>query len=571
MVSIHKKQLIWLLYMPVAILVIYFAYRTQNQGMSLLTVDYGLFLIVAILVALFPIKTEDSILVLTPGISLATLVIFGFIPEIILSSIALIILMSKANIGPDQHYRYPLNLLMFYFLSAVSAGAYYLTSNVLNILFRAPFSIVAMAVYMFVHLFANQLAMYVIDKYFYNRENIRFFDDNLKFSFYTSLFVVPLSFVLIFLYSSLGVPGIIIGALPFLTVTVGSNFYYKSRSNNLYLRKVNAHSHELNAKKDTQNVLDTFLSSLLHIFPADNLSYFSVQEAKLLIRNGIYTKSGQVDSPNDLFHLSKQSILNKAVTTNAISAYAKASEWTKYCSKDLSYSAESALVLPVKIQNRTTGVILMTHKTRSMYDDMLVSLVEGFYQYFSIALENANHYERLEESSETDYLTELPNLKGFSKHLEKVIETSDFDTLSMIVMDLDRFKRLNDTHGHQAGNDVLKQISNILKTYKSDHTYVARYGGEEFIILLCDYDENEAYDMAETIRYQIENTSYEVVHSIKTNQPETVSGTASFGVATYPTHCSDIYELITMADRAMYMGSKQKGRNKVTMAQKEVR
>lgn len=566
MVSTYKKQLIWLLYIPVGILLKYSAYYTQVHVEPFISVDYTLFLFIAILVALFPIKTEDSILVLTPGISLATLIIFGFVPEIILSSIALIALMIQANIGPDRHYRYPLNLLMFYFLSVVSAGAYYLTLQFLKGIFETPFVILALTVYMLVHLFANQFAVYVIDKYFYNREINNYFDENLKFSLYTSLFVVPLTFVLIFLYNSLGIAGIVIGALPFLTVTVGTNFYFKSRSNNSYLRKVNRHSQDLNATKDSQTVIDSFLASLITIFPADNLSYFTVQDSSRLIRNSVYTKSGLLKSELEEFQLSDQSILNRATTTGSISVYAKSSEWRQYCNTDIAYSAESALVMPVKIQDGIKGVVLMTHQTRSIYDDMLVSLVKSFHQYFSIALENAYHYEQLEESNETDYLTELSNLKGFSKNFETIVETADYDTLSLIVLDLDRFKRLNDTHGHQAGNDVLKQVAGILKTYIKPDVYIARYGGEEFIMLLPNYDKDEAYVLAETIRSQVGNTIFEVNHSIKTNKAAQVSVTASLGVATSPTDCQDVYELITLADRAMYLGSKQQGRNKVTKA-----
>ncbi|WP_368646299.1 GGDEF domain-containing protein [Alkalibacterium putridalgicola] len=568
MVSTFKKQLIWLMYIPVGILLKYSAYYTQVHGEPFLSVDYGLFLLLGILVGLFPIKTEDSILVLTPGISLATLVIFGFVPEIILSSVALIVLMMKANIGPDRHYRYPLNLLMFYFLSAVSAGAYFLTYRFLYLLFNEPFGIFALAVYMLVHLIANQLAMFVIDKYFYNRKKTRFFDENLTFQFYTSLFVVPLTFVLIYLYRTLGTAGIIIGAFPFLTVTVGTNFYYKSKSNNVYLRRVNAYSHELNAEKNSQNVLEAFLESLIHIFPADNLSYFSIKEPDRMVRESIYTKEGRMDSQNEVFKIGKESILYKAATSESILAYANSGDWKKYCRQDISYSAESAMVLPVKIREHTRGVILLTHQTRSMYDDMMISLVEGFHQYFSIALENAYHYEQLEESNETDYLTELSNLKGFSKNFEHVARKNSDGPVSLIVMDLDHFKLMNDTHGHQSGNDVLKQVADILKKQIKKGVYIARYGGEEFIILLSGVNKQKAYELAEDIRDEIEQTVYEVRRSIMTDEPAQVSVTASMGVASYPEDCSDVNELITLADRAMYMGSKQKGRNKVTMAHK---
>ncbi|WP_423189167.1 sensor domain-containing diguanylate cyclase [Alkalibacterium sp. f15] len=570
MVNKEKKRAIWYLYVPIAVTFFYTAYYFQLNVTPFINVDYAVFLSLAVLVGLFPIKTDDSILFLVNGISLPVLVIFGLFPEMIVSSIAIVFLMIKSNIKLDQHYRYPLNLLMFNFLSIISAGFYYLTIMLTNQLFSVTAELLALTMYMLTHIIFNQMAMCIINKYFYGNSNIKIIDENLIFSLYITIFVVPLSYILIYLYETTGSVGIIIGALPFVTVTIWTNFYYKSKMNNKYLRKMNQFTQELNAKKNRESVIDMFIHALLEIFPADALSYFSIENEETIQREKVIVDKRNISTKKDIFKLSEQSVLKKAISSNKIISHADAKEWKGYCTNDLLYEAESAIVIPIKLLERTQGVILITHKTRSMYDEMIVSLVEVFHKYFSIALDNAYHYEQLEESVAKDYLTDLPNLKGLSKHLQLLKDEESVNQLSLIVLDLDRFKKVNDTHGHQAGNEILKQLAKLLRKQLNEDAYIARFGGEEFIVLLPGYNQEDGYAVAEDIRKTIENNLFEISNSIQTNLQEFIFITASLGVATCSAPCDEVEELINLADRAMYIGSKQNGRNKVTVAKKEV-
>lgn len=568
MINVEQKRTLWYIYPPIALLILYAAYYIQNNVSPFLNLDYAIFLLLAVLVGLFPIKTENSILFLVNGISLPVLVIFGLVPEMIVSSISIIFLMFRSNIKADQHYRYPLNLLMFHFLSIISAGFYYLTLLLLDRISNVAVAFLALTVYMLSYLVFNQIAMYIIEKYFYKRTETKFIDENLIFSLYTNVFVIPLSFILIYLYEMTGTMGIIIGALPFVTVTIGTNFFYKSKMNNKYLKKMNQFTQELNAKKNKDSVIETFIHALLEIFPADALSYFSVDNEERLIREKIIFENKNVVENTEIFTISEQSILKRAVTSEHIFAHNNAKEWKEFCTNDLSYEAESAIVMPVKVLEHTQGVILITHRTRSMYDEMILSLVEVFHKYFTIALDNAHHYEQLEDSVETDYLTNLPNLKGLSKYLQLLKDDSTVNPLSLIVLDLDRFKKVNDTHGHPAGNEILKSLAKRLRKNLKEDIYIARYGGEEFIILLPNYSQEEAYIIAEEIRHLIKNTSFKISNSMKTGSNERIFVTASLGLATCTDLCNELEELINRADRAMYIGSKQNGRNRVTVAKK---
>ncbi|PRY83227.1 sensor domain-containing diguanylate cyclase [Alkalibacterium olivapovliticus] len=567
MISTLKKRLIWISYLVFSPLLFYIVYHFSPETPDFMTIEFSIFVVLSIIVALYPIQTEDTILFLINGVSLSTFVLFGLFAELVLTTLALIALMIRSNIKADEHYRYPLNLLMFQLLSVLSAGSYYLLNPYINPLSFYNHSLTLLVIYMFVHLIGNQLGLYVISRYYFRNKEIKLYDSHLKFSIITCLFTVPVSFILIYLVEELSIIGALIGAIPFVTITLGLNFFYKSKMNSTYLKKVNSLAKNLTEKKRRSEVIETYVKSLAQIFPVDALSYFTVSPEEELHRIVVYQETKGIETMKEAFLVNNQSILKQATWAKDILYFSRSSDWKKYCINDITYPAESALVLPVLSNNEVTELILLSHRTKNMYNDMIVSLIKILHQYFAVALDNAVYYEQLELNSETDYLTSLPNLKGFSKKLEEALAGS-LESVSLIVMDLDRFKLTNDTYGHQAGNEILKQVARLLESSVISNQLVARYGGEEFVLLLPGYSKKEAGELAEGIRNQIDRHSFTISQSIQNTTSSSVSVTASLGVATYPEDAREADELITTADKAMYIGSKQKGRNRVTIAKK---
>ena len=171
--------------------------------------------------------------------------------------------------------------------------------------------------------------------------------------------------------------------------------------------------------------------------------------------------------------------------------------------------------------------------------------------------------ERLEKISEealTDSLTGLVNRKGLTKAIESVLMTIDaFNSSPCILMlDIDNFKSINDTHGHLLGDQVIRVVGNTLKNQIKGKDTAARYGGEEFCILLPDTRLTDAVKLAENIRLAIEKTR---IKRIK-DQQEICRVTISIGVTRYKPNeaISDFFE---RADKALYR-SKHDGRNLVT-------
>lgn len=131
--------------------------------------------------------------------------------------------------------------------------------------------------------------------------------------------------------------------------------------------------------------------------------------------------------------------------------------------------------------------------------------------------------------------------------------------LSLLWIDVDHFKLINDRFGHQVGDEVLRELSQRLQSGIRNIDYAARYGGEELAIILPELDEVKAIEMAERLRQMVEETQMVI------DGPDEVAVTISVGVAAFPTHGTTPEHLFRAADQAMYR-AKQKGRNQVCIA-----
>ncbi|MCX6118053.1 MAG: GGDEF domain-containing protein [Proteobacteria bacterium] len=131
---------------------------------------------------------------------------------------------------------------------------------------------------------------------------------------------------------------------------------------------------------------------------------------------------------------------------------------------------------------------------------------------------------------------------------------------SLLFIDLDNFKAINDSHGHMTGSSVLKQVGDVIKLAVRDVDNVIRFGGDEFVVVLIGANSRQALQAAERVRSRVQNTTF------KTDTKEPLSLTASIGVASCPEHGRDKNAILKMADETMYQ-SKKNGKNRVMMVQ----
>jgi diguanylate cyclase (GGDEF)-like protein len=162
--------------------------------------------------------------------------------------------------------------------------------------------------------------------------------------------------------------------------------------------------------------------------------------------------------------------------------------------------------------------------------------------------------EKLKESAEKDYLTKLYNRRKLHKILNRKIKEAQRYNRSFCVaiLDIDFFKKINDTYGHNKGDEVLKELAEILQKNLRETDIIGRWGGEEFLLILDDASLEDAYKKCETIRKKIEINRFEEVLKV----------TCSIGVAEYSGEESIFDEIIEKADFVLYQ-AKEHGRNRV--------
>ncbi len=202
-----------------------------------------------------------------------------------------------------------------------------------------------------------------------------------------------------------------------------------------------------------------------------------------------------------------------------------------------------------------------------------LSLQTAMCDYFSSAnkyikhpkIVEAHFFEKALQDLSIDYLTGLSNRKEFERHLQQEFAKAERRgrPLALIFLDLDDFKHVNDTFGHQAGDLVLKRVSSIIETLKRVEDTASRYGGEEIAIVLPDTDKYQALILAEHIRTQVEKARINFAeHEIRI--------TISAGIAAYPIDAVGRTALISSADHALY-SAKRNGKNLASLYQAEKR
>lgn len=212
-------------------------------------------------------------------------------------------------------------------------------------------------------------------------------------------------------------------------------------------------------------------------------------------------------------------------------------------------------IFPLRCEKSIKGGLVLFNP---LFGDFLTSFPLDNLIFLSeqatLSFENAFRFQGARELIYTDDLTGLYNYRYLQKVLDHEIRRSERYRLSfsLIFIDLDRFKLVNDTRGHLIGSDVLRECAGLLRHCVRDVDILFRYGGDEFTVLLVEAAETGAAVVAERIRSTIEDFHFQ--------QPSGISLrlTATIGYATYPENATDKKSILEMADRAMYHGKTQR-------------
>ncbi len=221
-------------------------------------------------------------------------------------------------------------------------------------------------------------------------------------------------------------------------------------------------------------------------------------------------------------------------------------------------SLKSHLTLPLVIEGEIIGCISINSDQANMYNVPRLQFFSVFGYQMAASLKHIQRFSTAKKEAIYDTLTNLFNRRYFEERLgaeaQKAFESES--NLSMIMIDIDHFKKVNDTFGHDGGDKVLREIASLLKNSVRKHDTVARYGGEEFVLLLPGALLDPTNMVAERIRRSVENTAFDMGQT-------KIHITISLGISNFPIHrMKSKEELVKMADLALYE-AKRGGRNRV--------
>jgi diguanylate cyclase (GGDEF)-like protein len=218
-----------------------------------------------------------------------------------------------------------------------------------------------------------------------------------------------------------------------------------------------------------------------------------------------------------------------------------------------------ALLLLIRYKSLVQGVIILFNAPGERFPEILnLKNLTFLLDQSSLAFENAARYTSARNLLNVDELTGLFNYRFLEVAMEREVKRAERykTSLSVIFLDIDQFKEINDTHGHLVGSKVLKEVGKLLKKSVREIDTVIRYGGDEYTILLAETGLETAAGVAERIRRSIER------HRFLASDGMNIRITASLGYSCYPEDTKSKVELIEFADQAMYRG-KASGRNVV--------
>ena len=239
--------------------------------------------------------------------------------------------------------------------------------------------------------------------------------------------------------------------------------------------------------------------------------------------------------------------------------------FAKRIDQSTQWETQSIICVPLRSKLSVLGVIQLVNVDMSQFSEQELFFLQSLCDYAAIAIENARWVERIQELTITDDCTGLYN----ARHLYKTLDTEVYRSsrfgyeFSVLFIDLDHFKTVNDTHGHLIGSKLLAEIGYLVKAQLRLIDFAFRYGGDEFVVLLPQTSKDQALVVAKRLRDALRASSFCREESLNLNVR------ASMGLATYPHDARSAHDIIRQADEMMYL-VKNSTRDNIGIAQRGV-
>ncbi|MFH2006359.1 MAG: diguanylate cyclase [bacterium] len=316
-------------------------------------------------------------------------------------------------------------------------------------------------------------------------------------------------------------------------------------------------SHGLSSTLDLQEVLARLLTGVTNALESDRAVVYLLEEQDLVR----FVTAGRIEERSLRFRLETDSLLSWVVEERKPVVVRDARRDARIVKHGQEEPLTSWIGVPLISKDRVAGVLVLENDRQSAYSDNEAEIAFAFAGQAGIAIENARLFAEVQRLAITDELTGLMNRRQFFSLAEREFSRARRYgyPLSVVMVDVDHFKQVNDTHGHQVGDEVLAEIARRLAGALRDVDVLGRYGGEEFAVVLPDTGTKDApIGLAERLRRCVAD------EPIVTGAGA-ISKTVSLGVAQLRTQDKDLTKLLARADAALYE-AKEAGRNRAVFA-----
>ncbi|MDN4607145.1 sensor domain-containing diguanylate cyclase [Sporosarcina highlanderae] len=528
--------------------------------------DYmNMFISLAFLIAIMMISIplERVSITLEKWIIFSLFFQYGVFAEMVFMQIGMFILLFTLKSPTPKPFRFASNSIVFSVVSLVSGYVFYAFGGSLQSMTLVNFFIAGF-IYASVYSLVNSLLLFVLLKML--KQNSSDKKKVVLWDFVTTILLLPFAIIFTLLFQQIGGKAFLLIGVPFLLVLlVTSNFLKSDRLSDL-LSSAAVIGHHLAESLRVDDVLHTFVEKIKNVIPYESAYIIDLRVGgNLIMLSCVEGETHRVNASNLV--LPSKNPEDDGLDVETTKMYLTKKSLSALNGFTFAPSVESVMTAPIKRDGKTEGFLILTSNQKFAFEEVQAKMVDLLTGYFATALVKARYYEKTVEKSTRCALTGLRNYHYLEQKLDEeivLLHTGEIYSLSAIMLDIDRFKSINDTYGHQSGNDLLAALANLLKKYQLERMTLARYGGEEFTIILPNFSKEEAVKLAELIRKDVEKSSFEIIPDLSDDQePVGVQLTISLGVASMPEDAKDGKDLLRNADRALYIGGKQAGRNRV--------
>ncbi len=340
-----------------------------------------------------------------------------------------------------------------------------------------------------------------------------------------------------------------LGQILFNLIGIQYFLRYEQRRSETYIKKlemIRQVAIRVNTRQSLDSVFRLILKSVLDILPeANNAHIFLLQQGQLVYQDARWA-DGKRGRP--IKHPRQDGLTACTAQQGEVMVVNDTSAHPLYIDDPYEFKG-SLLAVPFVYQHKVLGVMTVAYRTKHAVTQEIIRLLKLFAAQAAVAIENTRMNLLLQEQANTDRLTGLPNRRALEKRFAGELQRASRyrRKFSVLFLDLDNYKTINDQYGHQTGDRVLNAVARQLQQIIRDSDCLFRYGGDEFVVLLPESSRREAILGGQRIQRRLE-TELATLTNKRGGGPVGIS----YGAATFPTDGSTMQELLRAADQALY-------------------